>query len=98
MDIVLIEQDLEETPEDKLTQHLNNEDDVIDQEKASSRNLEKEFIRSIIEIFLYLTLFFIIFSFSSKNAYIEKRFHSNENLKHRIQTKTTWNSVIFEFV
>lgn len=62
-------------------------------DKKILRIFEKNFFLEIVEIFLYLLFFFLIFTLNYENTYIDLKVHPNEDLKQLIFESTSWNEV-----
>lgn len=73
---------------------VNSQDTLVDDEtRKNNRLFEKEFFKEIVEIVVYLILFFIIIAFNYDHTYIDQKVYSNENLKNIISKNTSWNKV-----
>lgn len=87
---MLIEE-LEGLNNESLGSGLEAVDSPIELEQV--RALEKEFLVQAIEIIPFLMMLFLIFSLSSRHAYLDPKLEFNENVKFWMQNKTNWNSV-----
>lgn len=85
--------------EDLDDNNSENDQDLIMHESSMKSNnikkLEKEFLRQMIQIVPYLFFLFIIFSLSSKHAYVSQRLESNDDFKEWVGKNSEWKKVNF---
>lgn len=97
----LTEEDIvtEYQEEDLDDDYSESDQDLIMHENNGSsmklNKLEKEFLRQMIQIVPYLFFLFILFSISSKHAYVSQRLESNDNFKEWVDNNPYWKKVSF---